>query len=318
MGKAQDARLGVNYPPHDPPVVLLEKPNKFPQWSEERLREMAAAEDEALSATGGLLACSPELYAEMEKTVRQKFADGVSCGHAGCLSHVSHPCEGCGRVGGYRRQDGGIGDEIDYADQEQYLDMKRSVKNQLEGVDAVEGAGETGQDRQGSGRIGGKYGLRRQRFVQEGNKWKEVESEETHGSDGSAKIEGRNRDGNGGSGVYDTHAQSPGNHREGLSQTGNSEGGGSSSSVSGETLNMDALRDICAEKIPNNIYCECGDEMCLRCNKCKGCEGCECPDAAEIEICGFKSFNDTDGEWYMCCKEKHPYPKVKHGEWVKI
>ena len=26
--------------------------------------------------------------------------DGEPCGHPGCLSHVSHPCEGCGRVGG--------------------------------------------------------------------------------------------------------------------------------------------------------------------------------------------------------------------------
>jgi hypothetical protein len=26
--------------------------------------------------------------------------DGVPCSHPGCLAHVSHPCEGCGRVGG--------------------------------------------------------------------------------------------------------------------------------------------------------------------------------------------------------------------------
>ena len=28
------------------------------------------------------------------------YKDGVPCGHPGCLSHVSHPCEGCGRIGG--------------------------------------------------------------------------------------------------------------------------------------------------------------------------------------------------------------------------
>ena len=28
------------------------------------------------------------------------YADGVPCNHPGCLSHVSHPCEGCGRVSG--------------------------------------------------------------------------------------------------------------------------------------------------------------------------------------------------------------------------
>jgi len=26
--------------------------------------------------------------------------DGVPCKHPGCLSHISHPCEGCGRIGG--------------------------------------------------------------------------------------------------------------------------------------------------------------------------------------------------------------------------
>ncbi len=26
--------------------------------------------------------------------------DGVPCRHPGCLSHISHPCEGCGRIGG--------------------------------------------------------------------------------------------------------------------------------------------------------------------------------------------------------------------------
>ena len=28
--------------------------------------------------------------------------DGVPCKHPGCLHHVSHPCEGCGRVAGRR------------------------------------------------------------------------------------------------------------------------------------------------------------------------------------------------------------------------
>jgi len=30
------------------------------------------------------------------------------CGHPGCLSHITHPCEGCGRVAGHLpRQAGG-------------------------------------------------------------------------------------------------------------------------------------------------------------------------------------------------------------------
>lgn len=27
--------------------------------------------------------------------------DGMPCSHPGCLSHIGHPCEGCGRVGGH-------------------------------------------------------------------------------------------------------------------------------------------------------------------------------------------------------------------------
>ena len=26
--------------------------------------------------------------------------DGEPCSHRGCLRHISHPCEGCGRIGG--------------------------------------------------------------------------------------------------------------------------------------------------------------------------------------------------------------------------
>ncbi|CAM5998724.1 unnamed protein product [Sphagnum balticum] len=244
MGKAQDT------------------PGKFPQWSEARLREMAEAEDEALSATEGLLACSPELYAEMEKTVRQKFADGVSCGHAGCLSHVSHPCEGCGRVGGYRRQDGGIGDEIDYADQERYLDMKRNNKNQLEGADAVEGKGEAGQDRRGGGR----------------------------GADGAESGWGQSGIREAGAGVQEPSVGDtiPIRHDDPHIQP-----------ASARNVDLQALKDICGGKIP---------QAQEKINS----------DPNEVDLCGFKSFNDVDGEWYMCCKEKHPYPKVKHGDWQKI
>ena len=29
-----------------------------------------------------------------------RLKDGEPCAHAGCLSHISHPCEYCGRIGG--------------------------------------------------------------------------------------------------------------------------------------------------------------------------------------------------------------------------
>ena len=39
--------------------------NPVSEWSEERLRELAAAEEEALAESDGLLACSPEIWDEM-------------------------------------------------------------------------------------------------------------------------------------------------------------------------------------------------------------------------------------------------------------
>jgi hypothetical protein len=30
--------------------------------------------------------------------------DGEPCSHPGCLSHVSHPCEGCGRTAGQSKK----------------------------------------------------------------------------------------------------------------------------------------------------------------------------------------------------------------------
>jgi len=33
---------------------------------------------------------------------RDKLKDGEPCEHKGCLNHVTHPCEVCGRVAGRR------------------------------------------------------------------------------------------------------------------------------------------------------------------------------------------------------------------------
>lgn len=30
----------------------------------------------------------------------RELRDGEPCDHKGCLNHMSHPCEGCGRIGG--------------------------------------------------------------------------------------------------------------------------------------------------------------------------------------------------------------------------
>jgi len=40
--------------------------------------------------------------------------DGVACSHPGCLAHISHPCEGCGRIGGRNRIWLAVGAEVTY------------------------------------------------------------------------------------------------------------------------------------------------------------------------------------------------------------
>jgi DNA-directed RNA polymerase subunit RPC12/RpoP len=29
-----------------------------------------------------------------------QYKDGQPCDHPGCLNHITHPCESCGRIGG--------------------------------------------------------------------------------------------------------------------------------------------------------------------------------------------------------------------------
>lgn len=40
--------------------------------------------------------------AEKRRKWLESLPDGVPCDHRGCLSHISHPCEVCGRIGGKR------------------------------------------------------------------------------------------------------------------------------------------------------------------------------------------------------------------------
>jgi len=35
----------------------------------------------------------------------KNLRDGDPCHHSGCLHHISHPCEVCGRIGGIRTND---------------------------------------------------------------------------------------------------------------------------------------------------------------------------------------------------------------------
>lgn len=37
---------------------------------------------------------------EFRKLLFKEFTDGEPCSHKGCLNHVTHPCEYCGRIAG--------------------------------------------------------------------------------------------------------------------------------------------------------------------------------------------------------------------------
>ena len=34
----------------------------------------------------------------------KELKDGEPCRHPGCLQHITHPCEECGRIGGVKEQ----------------------------------------------------------------------------------------------------------------------------------------------------------------------------------------------------------------------
>lgn len=47
---------------------------------------------------------------------------GQPCRHPGCLHHISHPCEGCGRIGGQ-------GEGIHFEDTDTYKFMVAQLKD---------------------------------------------------------------------------------------------------------------------------------------------------------------------------------------------
>jgi hypothetical protein len=41
-----------------------------------------------------------EILAELDKF---NLNGGEPCNHPGCLHHITHPCEGCGRITGFKK-----------------------------------------------------------------------------------------------------------------------------------------------------------------------------------------------------------------------
>lgn len=52
--------------------------------------------------------------------------EGEPCSHKGCLNHISHPCEKCGRIGGK------------YATQEQIIEEPEPIKVYNSGTNTEE------------------------------------------------------------------------------------------------------------------------------------------------------------------------------------
>lgn len=93
-------------------------------------------------------------------------------------------------------------------------------------------------------------------------------------------------------------------------QEGNDGGKSPAVGVGKSKVNIQALRDICAGKLPDIETVIAKHEGIAEQTEYS-------PDPHEVDLCGFESYNEIDGENYVCGKEKHG-PKVKHGEWIQI
>lgn len=81
-------------------MTIEEAKRRFPNWSPERWKEICDAESEALDGTGGLLAVSPEIYAEMQKPVTLNIPERYPWDGFGEKPHEEKADEGIATGGG--------------------------------------------------------------------------------------------------------------------------------------------------------------------------------------------------------------------------
>lgn len=241
----------------------------------------------------------------------RQLPDGVPCGHAGCLSHLSHPCEGCGRIGGRRP----IYNMEDNAAQEKFLltavELKKIADESPGGFSTLspemlavlrERAAVDGETAKVLHQDG--LPLDREILVRWGLAENYKPKLEDVGGEGK-NVGGEN---------YSEARSAAGKNRRNPAPDAKSNHGGKSSAVAiGKSkVNMEALRDICAGNIPD------GDPPPAANRNYRGeWVNSIIPEPHEVDLCGFKSYNEIDGENYVCGKEVHG-PKVKHGDWIKI
>lgn len=265
---------------------------------------------------------------------RRALVDGVPCGHAGCLSHLSHPCEGCGRFGG-RRPIYNMEDNT-AAGREQFLvsaqEMKKIAEEDGDGfstispetLDAIKDRAKIDVEMAKVLHTAG-VELDREILVRWGlaENYKPITFENQRGVPGSEVVVNRTQvrslvDKNksedevgGGKDVEESQGGESGasagkNRRVAKGLPKNDDGGKSAAvGVGKPKIDMATLRDICEGKFPDLV------------GKTLTKEEVDAPDFGEIDICGFKSYNEIDGENYVSGKEVHG-PKVKHGSWCKM
>jgi hypothetical protein len=256
---------------------------------------------------------------------RQQFPDGVPCGHAGCLSHVSHPCDSCGRIGGRRpiynmedneaaKKNRGESVPLDMRFSEKWLRemaafetgglmacspeilgrMKEEAKTNS-GVAATLHRAGVELDREILVRWGLAENYKPKTFARP-----LVDKNKLESIDGGENTVGRKANSKKGTAAGEDR-RNPAPDAEG------NDGGQSGAVATGKPkVDMKALRDICAGNTPRNAQEAIAEVMEY-----------DRPDPYEVDLCGFKSYNEIDGENYVCGKEVHG-PKVKHGDWIQI
>lgn len=310
------------------------------QIEEEMLREaFCASESTFLYGRSGVAPDFNEVIIP-----RRQLADGVPCGHAGCLSHLSHPCEGCGRIGGQLEEGcimmgGGEDGLCSVASGCRGCSQERAQKNRDGSVSVgytetrvaeMKEAAKTDKDVACALHTAG-VELDRDILVRWGlaENYKPITFEDQRGVPGSDVVANRNQvrplvDKNksedefgGGKDVEGNKGGKSGasagkNRRVAKGLPKNDDGGKSVAVGVGKSkVDMAALRDICAGNVPAEK-----DIWAAPLTK----EQVDSPNFGqpiEVNLCGFKSYNEIDGENYVCGKEVHD-SKVKHGEWLKV
>ena len=52
----------------------------------------------------GVKQCHDRIIEILEELDKFNLKDDEPCNHHGCLHHITHPCEGCGRIAGFKKE----------------------------------------------------------------------------------------------------------------------------------------------------------------------------------------------------------------------